>query len=160
MAANLRVRPLSLRQANSLVAQWHRHHKPVQGMRFAVGVYDGEGACHGAAIVGRPVARMTDQWRVAEVVRLVTDGTANACSVLYGACARAARALGFERIQTFIFESESGVSLRAAGWVFDGYAEGGYWDRPSRQRERDDITTERKQRWVVRFAANALAEAA
>jgi hypothetical protein len=57
---------------------------------------------------------------VAEVLRCCTDGTRNACSWLYGAAARIAAELGFERIQTFVLDSESGVSLNAAGWKRDG----------------------------------------
>jgi hypothetical protein len=35
---------------------------------------------------------------------------------LLGAVARACKAMGFERIQSFTLQSETGVSLRAAGW--------------------------------------------
>lgn len=108
-----------------MVERWHRHHKPVQGHRFSIGVFDESGECHGAAVVGRPVARETDQYRVAEVTRLVTDGTFNACSALAGAAARAAKAMGFVRIQTFILDSETGASLKAAGWEHDGCSSGG-----------------------------------
>jgi hypothetical protein len=84
---------------------------------------------------------------VAEVVRLVTDGTKNAPSFLYARAARVADEMGFYKIQTFILESESGDSLRAAGWVFDGWSEGGPWERASRKRS-DDHPLERKQRWA------------
>jgi hypothetical protein len=40
--------------------------------------------------------------------------------MLYSACARAAKALGYGRIITYILESESGTSLRASGWVMTG----------------------------------------
>jgi hypothetical protein len=144
----LHVRPLTLRQANELVARWHRHHRPVQGHRFSIGVYDDSGTCHGAAIVGRPVAHNTEQYQVAEVTRLVTDGTYNACSTLYAAAARAAKAMGFMSIQTFILDSETGASLKASGWVLDGYSRGGAWDRPSRGRNTPDEVQPPKQRWV------------
>src|SRR4051812_40014079 len=107
----MRVKPLTLKQANELVAELHRHHKPVVGHRFSIGIEDDDGVLHGAAICGRPVARMTDQNRVLEVTRLVTDGTKNGCSMLYAASARTAQAMGFDRIQTFILESEPGTSL-------------------------------------------------
>lgn len=115
-----RIRPLTLRQANDLVARLHRHHKPATGHRFSIGLESDEGELVGAAIVGRPVAPKTDQYLVAEVTRLVTDGSRNACSALYGAAARAAKAMGFARIQTFTLPSESGASLRGAGWVCEG----------------------------------------
>jgi hypothetical protein len=146
----LRVVPLSLRQANALVAALHRHHKPVQGMRFALGAYDGD-RCVGACIVGRPVARMTDQWLVAEVTRLVTDGSKNACSILYAAAARVAREMGFEKIQTFILEEEPGTSLIAAGWEEEVVSAGGDWNRPSRGGRRTDQPMQPKRKFSKRL---------
>jgi hypothetical protein len=146
----LRVVPLTLAQANDLVARWHRHHKRVIGHRFSVGVIDASGEFHGAAIVGRPVARAVDQDRTAEVTRLVTDGTYNACSMLYGAAARAAQAMGYDRIQTYTLDSEPGTSLRAAGWQDDGTVRGRSWTTPSRPRV-DSHPTVDKRRWVKTF---------
>jgi hypothetical protein len=114
-----------------------------------------DGELIGAAIVGRPVARMTEQYAVAEVTRLVTDGTPNACSMLYSAAARAAKAMGFSRIQTFILESEPGSSLRAAGWVRELTSAGGDWNVPSRGGRRTDQPMEPKTRWAVTFAGAA-----
>lgn len=143
----MKIVPLTLKQANGVVADLHRHHKPVVGHRFSIGV-EKDGKLVGAVIVGRPVGRMTDQYTVAEVTRLVTDGSKNACSTLYAASARAAKAMGFERIQTFILEDEPGTSLKASGWTFDGWTDGGTWNRPSRGGRRDDQPLVRKQRYV------------
>lgn len=143
----LGVRPLTLAQANELVGKWHRHHKLAVGHRWSIGAFAGDKVI-GAAIVGRPVARLTPQYEVAEVIRLVTDGEPNGCSLLYGACARAAKAMGFTLIQTFILESESGASLRAAGWIRDPEpTTGGSWNRPSRSGRREDQPQEPKYRW-------------
>lgn len=149
---SLRVRPLTRDQANEIITRLHRHHSRVVGHRFAIGVYDELGELHGAAIVARPRARELDQWAIAEVSRLVTDGTPNACSMLYGACARAAKAMGFDSIQTYILESEPGTSLRAAGWKLDHVTDGGSSDRPSRRRV-DKSPTIPKHRYVYNFAA-------
>lgn len=122
----LAVRAVELKDANEFVSRHHRHHKPAVGHRFSMGAF----CCDrlvGVVIVGRPVARHTDQRRCVEVTRLATDGTHNACSILYGAAARAAKALGYERIQTFILDTEPGTSLRASGWVNEGAAGGGQW---------------------------------
>ncbi len=119
----LRVVPLRLAEANALVERWHRHHRPAVGMRFCMGAVDAAGEMHGAAICGRPVAKDTDDREVLEVARLVTDGTRNACSILYAAAARAAKAMGYSRIQTFLLESEPGTSLLASGWAIDGMTE-------------------------------------
>lgn len=142
----MRAIPLTLSQANELVAKLHRHHKPAQGHRFSIGAkYDEK--LVGAIIVGRPVARAVDQYAVAEVTRLVTDGTANACSFLYARAAQAAKAMGFESIQTYTLVSEPGVSLRASGWVCEGTprAHGRGW--ASREGRREDQPIEQKQRW-------------
>jgi hypothetical protein len=108
------------------VAEHHRHHKPVIGHVFSVGA-EKDGRIVGVAIVGRPVSRHRDDGITAEVTRLCTDGTENACSFLYGAAARAAFALGFKRIGTYILASEPGASLTAAGWRNLGEAGGGTW---------------------------------
>lgn len=145
--------PLELSEANALVAKWHRHHKPSQGHRFSLGVIDGDGALHGAAIIGRPVARLAGSPRdVLEVVRLVTDGTENCCSILYAAAARAGRAMGYRRIQTYVLNSESGTSLRAAGWVDEGEAGGGQWKHTDGKPRRTDQPTEAKRRWAKELA--------
>lgn len=144
----LQVLPLELSEANSLVAQWHRHHQPCQGHRFSLGVVDGDGVIHGAVIVGRPVARLAGSPRdVLEVVRLVTDGTPNACSILYAAAARAGLAMGYRRIQTYILDEEPGTSLKASGWVSEGEAGGGQWKHTDGKERRTDQPIGLKERW-------------
>ena len=88
----------------------------------------------GVVIVGRPVSRFRDDGLTAEVTRLCTDGTRNACSFLYGAAARAAFALGFKRIGTYILATEPGTSLTGAGWRLVGETPGRSWSVPSRPR--------------------------
>ena len=140
--------PATLKQANEMVAKLHRHHFPVVGHRFSIGCEDESGAMHGAAIVGRPVARAIDQNRIAEVTRLVSDGTFNVCSMLYSACARAAKAMGYYLIQTSILENELGTSLKAAGWHFDRIIKGRNWNTPSRLGRRTDQPMCDKQVWI------------
>lgn len=154
---SLRVVPLTLNEANAAVALWHRHHKPVVGHRFSVGAVTKNNTLVGAAIVGRPVGRRTNWHETAEVTRLVTDGTKNACSILYGACARAAAAMGFAAIQTFILDTESGSSLKASGYVHVGDSRGGTWNRTSRDGRRNDQPLFPKQRWERRFTRRAAA---
>ena len=142
----MKIIPLELRDLNALVDCLHRHHKPVQGHRFSIGVEHG-GKVVGGASIGRPTARMTDQRKTLEVTRLVTDGTKNACSALYSAAARIGKEMGYQHIQTFILESESGVSLKAAGWKFEKDSGGGDWTRESKPNRRQDQPQGRKQRW-------------
>ena len=145
--STLQIVHIELKQLNELVAKYHRHHKPVLNHRFSIGV-ECDGKLVGGCSVGRPVARLTDQWKTLEVTRLVTDGTPNACSILYGAAARAGKALGYEKIQTFILESELGTTLRAAGWKFDGESGGGDWTRVSKPNRRQDQPQCPKHRYI------------
>lgn len=148
----LEVVPLELKEANAFVANPHRHHKPAQGHRFSLGCMDAEGSVHGAIIVGRPVARLAGKPRdVLEVVRLATDGTFNACSILYAAAARAGKAMGYLRIQTYTLPSEGGASLRASGWASEGAAGGGQWKHTDGKPRRTDQPTEIKERWALRL---------
>lgn len=128
----LRVVPLDLSEANALVERLHRHHKPVPGAKFAIGVADEE--VRGAAIVGRPVARGNDDGLTLEVTRCVTDGVRNGCSMLYRAAWRAARAMGYGRLITYTLPEEGGASLRGAGFFLVGKRGGGSWSCQSRPR--------------------------
>ena len=156
----LRVVPCDLKTANEFVRKLHRHSRPVVGHKFAVGVEactrsaEGEAwTLVGVAIVGRPVAPRLDNGKAAEVTRLCTDGTRNACSMLYGAARRAARALGHEPIYTYTLPDEGGASLRAAGFRLDKEDAGGsaamWHNRPGRtaQPVGDDLVGG-KWRWV------------
>jgi hypothetical protein len=131
--SKLRVERVGLDEANAFVRAHHRHHGAVVGHLFSLGAsLDGE--IVGVVIVGRPVSRHRDDGVTVEVTRLCTDGTRNACSFLYGASARAAFALGYRRIGTYILASESGASLAAANWRLIGGTPGRSWSVPSRPR--------------------------
>lgn len=131
----LHLVPVRSREARAYVAMWHRHHAPPVGQIFAIGAATDDGVLRGVAIVGRPVARLLDNGQTLEVTRTATDGTRNANSLLYGACWRAARALGYTRLITYTQAGETGASLRASGWrvIAERPAAPG-WDRPSRPR--------------------------
>ncbi len=146
----LRLCPINLDVANEFVRKYHRHHKPVQGSKFSIGIKDDTYSLRGAAVVGRPVARGVDAETTAEVTRLVTDGVKNGCSILYSACARSCAAMGYIKIQSYILWSEDGTSLRAAGWKFDGMTQGGDWNHSAAYagKRRTDQPMTRKQRWV------------
>jgi len=122
----LRLIPVTLREANEFVRLRHRHHKPVVGHKFSIGC-EADGELVGVVIVGRPVSRYLDNGKTLEVTRLCTNGAKNACSILYAAAARAASAMGYDRIITYTLESENGSSLRAAGWTCQGRAGGLRW---------------------------------
>lgn len=144
---SLEVRPISFRPAAEFVKQYHRHHGSTAGCKWCIGAYEGDRLV-GVAICCRPVARRLDDGTVCEVARLCTDGTRNACSILYAACARVAKEMGYRKIITYILESEPGTSLRASGWELEDDRCGGVsWNVPSRPRE-DKAPTCYKQRWA------------
>lgn len=146
----LKIKHVELRDANMFVLEHHRHHKPVQGHRFSVGVYDNDKLV-GVAIVGRPVARGCDARTTVEVTRVCTDGTKNACSILYAACARASKELGYSKIQSYILDSESGTSLRASGWIVDGHVRGRAWIHTDGKERRMDQPLDDKVRYAKYF---------
>ena len=124
----LKILPCEFKRANEFVETHHRHHKKSTGHRFSIAAFDTkQNKIVGVAICGRPVARLTDPSTTLEVTRLCTDGTKNACSFLYSACARIGKEMGYSKIQTFILESEYGKSLEAAGWKFESWSAGGLW---------------------------------
>ena len=142
---SLIVQPLTQREAFAFIERHHRHHRPPVGAIFCIAVSDGE-TVRGVATVGRPVARgLQDGW-TAEVNRCATDGAKNACSMLYGACWRAARALGYRRLVTYTLPEEGGGSLRGAGWKCLGDTGGGRWSRKTRARV-DLHPLQVKMRW-------------
>lgn len=111
----MELRPVTLKEAKQFVAKHHRHNIPPVTWRFGVGLVDGD-ELRGVAMAGQPKARMLMDGVTLEVNRTCTDGTPNANSMLYGAIARAAKALGYKRLVTYTLASEPGTSLRAAGW--------------------------------------------
>lgn len=146
---SLSLCPITLTDAAAYVKQKHRHHKPPQGGLFAVAcAVDGAEEPCGVAIVGRPVARMSDDGWTAEVTRLCTDGTPNACSMLYRAAWRACRNLGYRRLITYTLPEEGGASLRASGFKLIGEAGGGSWSRGNRPRV-DKHPTQGKLKWEL-----------
>lgn len=148
---SLELVPCTVRDAMSFVGQHHRHHRAPNGGLFAVACADDArevaDALIGVAIVAQPVARMAMDGWTAEVIRLcVLPGHPNACSMLYGACWRAARALGWRRLITYTLPEEGGASLRASGWRCLGEAGGGRWTRKNRPRV-DRHPTQVKIKW-------------
>ncbi|NJK31303.1 MAG: hypothetical protein HC927_02185 [Deltaproteobacteria bacterium] len=138
--------PLTIREATKVVAREHRTHKPPRGGLWAVGLAV-DGVLRGAAIVGRPVARMAQDGWTAEVLRVaVPAGTQNGCSMLLAACWRAARALGWRRLITYTRATEPGTSLRAAGWREVGRVKAESWSRESRPRV-EEYPEQEKIRW-------------
>jgi hypothetical protein len=142
----LEIRPIHLSPAREYVKHYHRHNIPPVGGKFAVAVYDGD-RLHGVAICGRPTARRLDDGVTLEIYRNCTDGTKNACSKLYGACIRIAKAMGYKKVITYTLESEGGASLRASNFTNEGKAGGIAWTG-ARKRNYYVSPEELKNRWA------------
>jgi hypothetical protein len=152
--------PMSLREANDFVENFHRHNGRTDsarmpgGGKFAVGVSAGDGLM-GVAIVGRPIARNIDDGFTLEVRRtcVMDNSQKGANSFLYSRCWQAAKALGYRRLITYTLSSESGASLRGAGWKIIAESKPGKdgWNRPDigRMRRWQPIYGQLKLRWEV-----------
>jgi hypothetical protein len=147
MMRSLEVAPITLRHAREYVGRVHRHHLPPQGGLFAIAAAEGDEVV-GVVIVGRPVARHLDDGFTAEITRLASDGSKNACSMLYAAAWRAARAMGSSKLVTYTLRTEPGTSLRAAGLKVVGEVSQRSWDTPSRPRI-DKDERQARLRWEI-----------
>jgi len=149
------VVPTTFPIANAFVGRVHRHHAPLPGgfAWFCVAAIV-DAVTVGVAIAGRPTNRNNDDGQTVEVLRLATDGTANACSALLGSCARAAKAIGARRIITYTLTAESGASLRGAGWECECGDTGKSWWTHAGSRtaavSRDHMG-QHKARWGLTF---------
>ncbi len=111
----LRLRPIGVEEAKRYVAKWHRHNPaPLMGL-FAACVIDDDDQVQGVAIVTHPTSRMLMDGWTCEVSRVATTGTRNACTMLYGACLRAAKALGYRRVITYTLGD--GRTNSVIGWI-------------------------------------------
>lgn len=116
----LKLAPVTKDRARRYVGDVHRHNLPPGKTTIGqVAVIDDTGTLRGVAIWGIPSARNLTDGYTAEVLRVATDGATNACSMLYGACKRAAKAAGYRRLYTYTLQAETGASLRASGWTLD-----------------------------------------
>ena len=142
----LKAVPLELKAANAFVNNLHRHHSAVFRDKFRVGCENG-GNLVGVVQLARPVCRILDDGKTIEVTRLCTDGTKNACSFLYGKAAKIAKEMGYNKIITYILESEAGTSLKAAGWYKESDVRGKSWSHSGRPRQTTAPMCD-KQRWA------------
>ena len=144
----LTVVPMTIKAANEFVLAHHRHNKPTRGGKYAIGAV-ADGKLVGVAIVGRPVARVMDDGMTVEVNRLcvLDDAPKNTCSFLYGRCWRIWQQMGGQRMITYTLKSESGSSLKGAGWKIVGEVYPKSWSWSGREREDQEIYGQAKFRW-------------
>ena len=144
----MNFQPISLKLANEFVLANHRHNKPVTGHKFSIGLFDDDKLI-GVAICGRPVARMADDGLTLEILRVCTDGTRNANSMLYGRVKKIAQVMGYKKVLTYTLAEESGASLRAVGAQKDGLVKPQEWSRKKRERNSQDVYKKEKIRWIL-----------
>lgn len=140
----LRLRICTVKRALPFVARVHRRLPKLQGAMWATSIW-AHGEMVGVAVVGWP-ARMLSDDTLAVLRVAVIEGHRNGCSMLYGACSRAGKALGAENMVTYTHADEDGTSLKAAGWIDGGLTDGGEWSRPSRPRQLA-LDHKQKRRW-------------
>lgn len=99
----MRIVSLTVKEAEEFLAQHERHYKAPAEPICALGVGEGDAGTedeqyeperirlHGAAILGRRNAYE------AELTHIYVDGTSQGYSLLYGACWRALKALGYQK---------------------------------------------------------------
>jgi hypothetical protein len=108
----------------------------------------------GVAAVGNPSGKHAEDGVLCVLRVAVLSGNRNACSMLYGACSRAARAMGAVDLVTYTHLDEPGTSLKAAGWKHGGTTDGGEWDRESRPRQ-PSLFPDPKNRWFAPWGKRA-----
>jgi hypothetical protein len=142
----MNIAPITFKEASEYINKFHRHHSATIGCKFCISVVDDFGQLHGVAVCGRPVSRHLDDGITLEINRVCTDGTKNACSMLYGASCRIAKAMGYKKVITYILESENGASLKASNFICEGQAGGTHWTGIRNRGQ--NIPKEMKKRWV------------
>lgn len=141
----MKIVPCTYKTAAEFVNKNHRHHNASIGCKFCIGVVNDSNQLCGVAICGRPVSRYLDNGETLEINRVCTDGTKNACSMLYGACCRIAKAMGYKKVITYTLISENGASLKASNFIFDGEAGGIHWT--GKRNRSSTVPQEKKIRW-------------
>ena len=114
MAKNLKIVPLSLKEANEFVTKYHRHNKKCQGHKFSLGaIFKNE--LVGVVIVGRPVSRRLDNKLTLEISRncVLDNAPKGTCSFLYSKAIKVWQTMGGKKIITYTLDYESGSSLKA-----------------------------------------------
>jgi hypothetical protein len=153
----LMVIPTTLKKANDFVSAHHRHSNRTarDGGRFAIAAM-ADSKLVGVAIVGNPLSATYMDGFTSEVLRVCVSPEApkNTCSMLYGACWRAWKAMGGRKMITYTLQSETGASLRAAGWLNAARTKGtgANWnksDHLSESRQKQDIYQMSKYRWEI-----------
>ncbi|GGD56797.1 XF1762 family protein [Paenibacillus nasutitermitis] len=94
--------PIIFRQACDFINKNHRHHVAPQGMKFALGISNGQKLV-GVLTAGRPISRHQDDGLTLEITRVCVNGAyIHLCSKLYATARRIAREMGYRSLIRYI----------------------------------------------------------
>lgn len=142
----LTIATSNVKAAKRWVKDHHSKLPDLHAALFAVGV-EADGVCVCIAVVALPGAPAFQTGRIAEIVRVASDGTApHACSMAYAAARRMALEGGYRRIVTYTHLNEPGVGLKAAGFWPTALTRGEERDRKTRRRKKV-VDASPKIRW-------------
>ncbi len=121
MAKRLSTKPITIKEANKFVEEFHRHHRPTTRNcgKWAISAVDNlTNELLGIAICANPVSATYMDGYTLEVTRLcVKDNTPlGTASFLLSNCAKIWAQMGGRKIITYTLDNESGSSLKGAGW--------------------------------------------
>ncbi len=116
---------LSLDEAQSFVAENHRHSEPLKRHKFSIGAVDYKdsnsigfdiNSLLGVATVDVPSSKWNRRRDHIEIRRLCTKGGKDVASFLLGKAKAACFAMGYKCVITYTRPHESGTSLKASGF--------------------------------------------
>lgn len=111
---SIKIHWIPQRLAREFIAEHHRRLPSIQGSIFQLGMF-ADGELIAVVVCGRPIASHLNFYEILEVTRFGTIPNRHyAISRLFSRVCTIAKGLGFQTVQTYIDESETGVSLRAS----------------------------------------------
>lgn len=124
LAKLLITKPITIKAANEFIKTFHRHHRPTirNSGRWALAALNLNEEIVGVVIAGNPVSPNYMDGYTIELTRLCVKGGApkGTCSFLLGKCCNIWRTMGGKKLLTYTLDSESGASLKGAGWSLVG----------------------------------------
>ena len=152
IVTELKVCPITLREAQEYIKRYHRHCGPPKFHKFSVALkVEGELDFVGVGVASTPKARAQMDGETLEINRVCSDTRyADVCSKLYALMIRAGKSMGYRRFISYTLPEENGTSLKAAGFYFDGMTEERPrgWDSDKRPRNTEKYPQGAKSRWI------------
>jgi hypothetical protein len=113
------TKPITIKQANEFIKMYHRHNRPTTNNcgRWAIAaIKDDE--IFGVLIAGNPVSATYMDGYTIELTRICVkeDAPMGTCSFLISKSCMIWKIMGGRKMITYTLDSESGASLRGAGW--------------------------------------------